>query len=98
MTDVFAQGPVDLFFVEFAVNDDQDAAHTRAECIRGMEGIIRHARQRNPNIEIVITFFVNEGIVKTLQSGQKPLTIEAHEAVAEHYGIPTINLAKEVAE
>ena len=97
-TDVFAQGPVDLFFVEFAVNDDQDAAHTRAECIRGMEGIIRHARQINPNIDIVITFFVNEGMLKTLQAGQTPLTIEAHEAVAKLYAISTINLAKEAAE
>jgi len=91
-SDVFAQGPVDLFFVEFAVNDDQDAAHTRAECI------VRHARQINPNIDIVVTFFVNEGMLKTLQSGQTPLTIEAHETVAKHYGVSTINLAKEAAE
>ena len=97
-SDVFAQGPVDLFFVEFAVNDDQDAAHTRAECIRGMEGIIRHARQLNPNIDIVMTFFVNEGMLKTLQSGQTPLTIEAHETVAKHEAVSTINLAKEAAE
>ena len=25
--DVLSQGPVDLFFIEFAVNDDQDAGH-----------------------------------------------------------------------
>lgn len=96
-TDVFAQGPVDLFFIEFAVNDDQDAAHSRTECIRGIEGIIRHARQLNPNVDIVVTHFVNEGMLATLQSGKVPLTIEAHETVATHYAIPTINLAKEVA-
>ncbi|MDA1162827.1 MAG: SGNH/GDSL hydrolase family protein, partial [Planctomycetota bacterium] len=27
--DVLAKGPVDLFFIEFAVNDDQDAGHAR---------------------------------------------------------------------
>jgi lysophospholipase L1-like esterase len=97
-SDVFGDGPVDLLFVEFAVNDDQDAHHTRAQCIRGMEGIIRHARALNPNVDIVVTFFVNEGMLKTLQEGKTPLTVEAHEAVAEHYGVPTINLAKEVAE
>jgi lysophospholipase L1-like esterase len=97
-SDVFAQGPVDLLFVEFAVNDDQDAAHTRVECIRGMEGIIRHARQLNPNIDIVMTFFVNEGMLKTLQEGKVPLTIEAHETVAKHEAVSTINLAKEAAE
>jgi len=97
-TDVLGQGPVDLLFVEFAVNDDQDAHHSRTECIRGMEGILRHARQCNPAGDIVMTFFVNEHILKTYQEGKTPLTIEAHEAVAEYYGVPTINLAKEVAD
>jgi lysophospholipase L1-like esterase len=96
--DVLSAGPVDLFFIEFAVNDDQDAHHTRAECIRGMEGIIRHARENNPNMDIVVTFFVNEGMLQTLQSGQVPLTVEAHEAVAKQYGVSTINLAREAAE
>ncbi len=42
--DVFQHGPVDLLFVEFAVNDDQDGKNTRKECIRGMEG--RSSRTR----------------------------------------------------
>ena len=96
--DVLGQGPVDLLFVEFAVNDDQDARHTREACVRGMEGIVRHARQANPAMDIVMTFFLNEAMLKTLQEGQTPLTVEAHEAVARHYGVPTIHLAKEVAE
>lgn len=97
-SDVLSHGPVDLFFVEFAVNDDQDAGHTREECIRGMEGIIRHARRANPNMDIIVTFFVNEGMLKKLQAGQAPLTIDAHEAVAEHYAVSTINLARQAAE
>ena len=97
-TDVLDKGPVDLLFVEFAVNDDQDGHHTRSECIRGMEGIVRHIRQVRPETDIVMTFFVNEGILKTFQEGKVPLTVEAHTAVAERYGVPTINLAKEVAE
>ncbi|MEI6234635.1 MAG: GDSL-type esterase/lipase family protein [Planctomycetota bacterium] len=97
-TDVLATGPVDLFFVEFAVNDDQDAHHTRAECIRGLEGIIRHARKENPNMDIVVTYFVNEGMLKTLQDGKTPLTMEAHEAVAAHNLISTIHLGKEIAD
>ena len=97
-SDVLSKGPVDLFFVEFAVNDDQDARHSWEECIRGMEGIIRHARSVNPNVDIVVTYFVNEPMIETLQKGGTPLSIEAHEAVAEHYGVSTINLAKQVAE
>jgi lysophospholipase L1-like esterase len=96
--DVLDKGPVDLLFVEFAVNDDQDGHHTREECVRGMEGILRHARQANPSIDIVMTFFVNEQILSTLQEGKTPLTVEAHTAVAEYYAVPTIHLAQEVAE
>jgi lysophospholipase L1-like esterase len=97
-SDVLSKGPIDLFFIEFAVNDDQDAGHTRTECIRGMEGIIRHARRENPNIDIVVTYFVNEGMLATFKSGKTPLTIEAHEGVAKHYDVPTINLAREVSQ
>ena len=95
--DVLSTGPVDLFFVEFAVNDDQDAHHTREECIRGLEGILRHARTANPYTDIVTTFFVNEGMLEQLQAGKTPLTIASHEYVAQHYGVSTINLARQVA-
>jgi lysophospholipase L1-like esterase len=96
--DVLSKGPVDLLFIEFAVNDDQDAGHARRECIRGVEGIIRQCRRHNPNMDIVITYFVNPGMLKTVQAGKTPMRIEAHAAVARHYNISTINLAKEVAD
>lgn len=94
--DVLDHGPVDLLFVEFAVNDDQDGHCSRAECIRGMEGIIRQARLKNPNLDIVMTFFVNEGMIRTYQAGGTPLPIEAHEAVATAYAVPTVNVAREL--
>ena len=97
-SDVLNKGPVDLLFVEFAVNDDQDAHHSRRECIRGMEGILRQARRHNPKMDIVITYFVNPGMMDVYRSGQVPLSIASHEEVAQHYGISTIHLAKEVTE
>lgn len=97
-TDVLAKGPVNLFFVEFAVNDDQDAHHARRECIRGMEGIVRHIRAHNPNADIVIVHFVNPEMLKTIDTGETPLTIGSYEEVARHYGVSSINLAKEVAD
>jgi lysophospholipase L1-like esterase len=95
---VLSKGPVDLFFIEFAVNDDQDAHHVRRECIRGMEGIVRRTRLHNPNADIVITYFVNPKMLKIWQSGKVPLSVSAHHEVAEYYQIPTINLAKEIAD
>lgn len=97
-SDVLSKGPVDLFFIEFAVNDDQDAGHARRECIRGLEGIIRQCRHHNPNMDIVVTYFVNPGMRDLLQQGKVPVSIEAHGTVAEHYNVPTIHLAREVAE
>jgi hypothetical protein len=91
------RGPVDLFFVEFAVNDDQDARHTRAECIRGMEGIVRHLWMKNPDTDIVMVYFVNEDMLAQLQKGETPLPIGAHASVAQQYGVSTIHLAREVA-
>jgi len=96
--DVLSKGPVDLLFVEFAVNDDQDARHTREACIRGMEGIIRQARRLNPAMDIVMTFFVNEAMLETLSEGKTPLTVGAHTAVADAYQVPTVHLAREVAD
>ena len=96
--DVLGDGPVDLLFVEFAVNDDQDAAHARRECIRGLEGIVRQARRSNPRMDIVITYFVNEAMMANYRQGKTPVSIAAHETVAEHYGIASIHLAKEVTE
>ena len=97
-TDVLGQGPVDLLFIEFAVNDDQDAGHARRECIRGMEGVLRQARRHNPRMDIVITYFVNPGMMETYRAGKTPISIASHEEVAEHYDLSTIGLAKEVTE
>ncbi len=96
--DVLDHGPIDLFFVEFAVNDDQDAGHARRECIRGMEGIVRHARRANPNMDLVLVYFVNPGMLELLQAGKPPVSIAGHGEVARHYDVSTIHLARELAE
>ena len=96
--DVLSKGPLDMLFVEFAVNDDQDASHSRENCIRGMEGIIAQARAHNPNVDIVITHFVNESILKKLQNGDKPVSVQAHSDVAVQHGISVNHLAQELAD
>jgi lysophospholipase L1-like esterase len=95
---VLDKGRIDLFFVEFAVNDDQDARHTRQNCIRGMEGIIRQARTLQPEMDIICTHFVNPGMLKTLQEGRMPLPMAAHEMVLQHYGVSTNFAARELAD
>lgn len=94
--DVLGKGPVDLLLVEFAVNDQQDAAHTESECIRGMEGILRQARRQNPNMDVVFLYFVNPFMMDQFRQGETPLPIRSHEKVAQHYAIPSLDLAREV--
>ncbi len=96
--DVLSKGPLDLLFVEFAVNDDQDTEDSYKEAMLGMEGIIRKARKHNPNVDIVMTFFVNPKILEDYQNGIIRTSVTAHMAVAKHYNISTCNLAKEVAD
>ncbi len=96
-TDVLHRGRVDLLFVEFAVNDNQDAHHTGPECIRGMEGIVRQARRTNPAMDIVFLYCANEHHIRLLKQGETPLEIAHHAQVAEHYRLPTVHFAQEVA-
>jgi lysophospholipase L1-like esterase len=92
--DVFKSGPVDLLFLEFAVNDGDEAPDNRA--VRAMEGIVRHARRLNPRIDIVMQYFADQGKVAEITKGETPSIITRHEQVAERYGIPVLNLALEM--
>ena len=95
--DVFGNGPVDLLFEEAAVNDSS-IGHQSVEQIRGMEGIVRHARKLNPKIDIIIMHFVDPGKMAEYNQGITPTVIQNHEKVAEHYKLTSINLALEVTE
>ena len=95
---ILSKGQIDLLFIEFAVNDDQDARHSRQNCILGMEGIIRQTKMKQPECDLVVTHFVNPNMLKQIQSGKTPQSIEAHEKVLKHYNISSIFLAREVAD
>lgn len=93
--DVFARGRVDLLFVEYAVND-QHNFRTDTERVRGMEGIIRQARRIQPDIDILVQYFVDPVKMELFNSGQPSPVIVQHETVCSRYGIPVNNLAREV--
>ncbi len=95
--DVLSNGVVDLFFEEAAVNDLHNMRQPE-EMIRGMEGIVRQARKSNPNMDIVIMHFVDPNHMTDYRNGRIPETVRQHEAVAEHYQVPSIHLAREITE
>jgi lysophospholipase L1-like esterase len=98
--DILSRGPVDLLFVEAAVNDHNYDGQPGAAAwaLRGMEGVVRHVRRVNPNTDIVELHFVHDIHLKTWSESETPYTVAAHERVAERYGCPSVNLSREVAE
>jgi sialidase-1 len=96
--DVLAGGPVDLIFVEAAVNDhNYDDYPNRSElALRGMEGVVRHLRLANPLTDIVELHFIHIQHLQTYGMGLVPYTIAEHERVAARYGCPSLNLSQEV--
>lgn len=100
--DVLARGPVDLVFVEAAVNDHNydhlPRPQAAALALRGMEGVVRHLRSANPQTEVVLLHFVDDQHLPLWKKGEVPYTIAEHERVAAHYGCPSLNLSREVAE
>ena len=95
--DVLAKGPVDLLFVEAAVNDTSNTPDPR-HMLRGMEGVVRHARTVNPLTDIVQMHFVMPPHMDDYHKGKVPASIAEHEKVAVAYGNPSLNLALEVTD
>ncbi|MEO1617921.1 MAG: hypothetical protein AAFV88_18855, partial [Planctomycetota bacterium] len=57
----------------------------------------RSAKSEWPEIDLIITHFVNEAILRKAQDGKLATSVGAHEQVAEHYNVSTCNVAVELA-
>lgn len=91
--DVLDHAP-DLLFVEFAVNDGGADPH---RIHQAMEGIVRQTIRASPNTDICFVYTLVAGWTETLRDGKFPRAASAMEAVADHYGIPSIHLGLQVA-
>lgn len=96
--DVLSRGPVDLLFVEAAVNDASNMPDQPDLMLRGMEGVVRRARRANPRTDIVHLHFVMPEHMADYHAGRVPVAVRQHERVAAAYGNPSIDLAREVTE
>lgn len=91
--DVLRHKP-DLLFIEFAVNDG-GAAHHRIH--QAVEGIVRQTYAADSATDICFVYTLVAGWTQTLRDGKFPHAASAMEAVADHYGIPSIHMGLEVA-
>ncbi|MEK0447903.1 MAG: hypothetical protein RL088_171 [Verrucomicrobiota bacterium] len=91
--DVLSAKP-DLLFVEFAVNDGGAPVEQIQRC---MEGIVRQTWRALPECDICFVYTVSEPFIAPLVDGKFQRSASAMEAVANHYGIPSIHMGLEVA-
>ena len=93
--DLLDKGPVDLLFIESAVNDYVNGTPALTQQ-RALEGIIRHALCSNPYMNVVLMGFADEFKLADYAQGRIPHEIQLHEQLARYYHLPFINLAREV--
>ena len=96
--DVLSKGPVDLLFAEAAVNDSSNIPDHPEQMLRGMEGVVRHAREANSLTDIIHMHFVMPPHMDDYHKGKVPASIAQHEKVAAAYGNASLNLALEVTD
>ncbi len=95
--DLLDSGKTDLLFVEAAVNDRGNGTDSLTQ-LRSLEGIVRHARKSNPDMDIVMMSFADPDKTKDYNEGRIPVEIANHEKVAAWYGLPSIDLALEIRD
>ncbi|MDP0496232.1 MAG: SGNH/GDSL hydrolase family protein [Verrucomicrobiota bacterium JB024] len=92
--DVIEHHP-DLIFVEFAVND---SGVKPDEIIKAMEGIVRKIWQASNTTDICFVYTMTKSESRQLAAGKLQRSASVMEAVADHYGIPSICLGLEAAD
>ncbi|NLO72934.1 MAG: SGNH/GDSL hydrolase family protein [candidate division WS1 bacterium] len=87
--DVLRHQP-DLVFVEFAINDGGQPPHS---ILRQMEGIVRQTWRASPHTDLCYVYVYRAGLEKDLAHSMCPIPASCDEMIANHYGIPSINVA-----
>ncbi len=88
-------GGAALVFIEFAVND---GGAPEAQVLASMEGIVRQIIARDSTTDIVFLYTLVKNHMEAYKKGELPETVQWHEKIAAHYGIPSVNLGQFAAE
>jgi lysophospholipase L1-like esterase len=88
-TDILPFKP-DLVFIEFRVNGGEGVGQ------QSVEGIVRQIKAANPKTDICFVYTISEGMRDAVRGGKNPPFGQVMEQVANHYGIPSIDLGVEV--
>ena len=85
----------DLVFIDFSA-DDKDAT---AEAIwRAAEGMVRQGLGADEPPDLVFVHAFRAGYEGAYRKGLCPTAVSAHEKLARHYGLPSINLGVRITQ
>jgi len=84
-----------LAILDFAA-DDRDAEISQVKT--AVEGVIRQITLYRATHSRILVYTLTPEMLKAYQAGQTPEYIAVCEQVAEHYGVPSLNLAKYAAD
>jgi lysophospholipase L1-like esterase len=86
--------PGAILFVELAVDD---SGATEDQMCTAIEGLVRQVWTKCPAMDIVFLYGLRKDDLNAYKNGKLPSAIQWHEKVAEHYGIPSVNMGRFVA-
>ncbi len=87
--DVLVHNP-DLVFLECRVNGGGGFE------AQSVEGVVRHIWRQSPRTDICFIYTIGEWMIQGIREGRNTGFGSVMESIANHYGIPTIDLALEV--
>ena len=83
-------------YLSRAAVNDLHVGQPPAQVSRAYEGVVRQVRETSPRCDIVLMHFAEPRHTEDYKNGKEPWVIERHEAVANQYGIVSVNMALEV--
>ncbi|SDJ89154.1 sialidase-1 [Catalinimonas alkaloidigena] len=95
--EVLQAGRTDLLLIEAAVNDQVNGTPAVVQQ-RALEGIIRRVLTQHPSTDLVLMAFADEAKLADYRHGNVPVEVQVHQQLAQHYRLPFVNLAQEVAD
>lgn len=92
--DVLRHQP-DLVVLEFAVND---GSRNDQEVLASFEGIVRAIRRERPEADLCVVYTLHRTQMPDYEAGRLPGSVAVQEQVAEHYGLPSVHMARALAK